>query len=127
VNDLRDFGIDYLRATEMPLVPPFPKKLRDLPLPRYYVLEAIPGLKVAWAAMGIPHDTNDNIDLSGGYPRPWPPSEWKVRASSWRGQELMSYSNWQSPSTLVCTDEIKEIAQARKWTNIMFHPLTTVD
>jgi hypothetical protein len=36
--DLRDAGISYLRATEMPLIQPFPKKLRETEPPVYYVL-----------------------------------------------------------------------------------------
>ena len=126
LNDLRDSGVPCLRVTEMPLIQPFPKKLRDVPPPTYYVFEGIPGLEAAWDATGIPHDKDNKIDLSQGYPRPWPPSDWKVRESSWTGLDLMSYKNWQMPMTLVCTDEIKDIAKARKWSNIRFQPLITV-
>lgn len=126
LTDLKNAGVPYLRATEMPLIQPFPKRLRDVPSPTYYVIEGIPGLEVDWGAMGIPHDTDKKIDLSGGYPKPWPPGEWKVSQSSWTGLDLMSYKNWQLPMTLVCTDEIKDIAKARKWTNIQFKTLVTV-
>lgn len=126
LTDLQHFGLQYLRATEMPLIQPFPKKLREVSPPRYYVLEGIPGLESSWTAMGIPHDKDNQIDYSSGRPKPWPPSEWKVSQTSWTGLDLMSYKNWQTPMTLVCTDEIMDIAKARQWTNIQFKPLFTV-
>ncbi len=127
IYDLQDSGVRYLRVTEMPLSPPLPKKLRDVPPPRYYVLEGIPGLEVAWRAMKIPSDGANKIDFSKGYPKPWPPVEWKVSLSSWSGLDIASYHNWQLPMTLVCTDKIREIAKARNWTNIAFRPLVTVE
>jgi hypothetical protein len=126
VEDLRNTGVSLLRLTEMPLAPPLPKKLRDVPPPRYYVLEGIPGLEVAWSAMKIPSDGANKIDFSKGYPKPWPPVEWKVSLSSWSGFDLVSYINWQLPMTLVCTDKIRDLAKARNWTNIAFRPLVTV-
>lgn len=126
LTDFRDCGIPYLRATEMPLVLPLPKKLCDVPPPVYYVLEGIPGIETEWHAMGIDCGEDKRVNFSKGYPKPWPPVEWKVSRSSWTGLDLMSYKNWQMPMTLVCTDEIKDIAKARKWTNIRFQPLVTV-
>jgi hypothetical protein len=73
--------------------------------------------------MGIPRGN----DFSQGYPKPWPPEEWKVSLASWSGLDLMSYHNWQMPMTLVCTDTVVELAKEKKWTNIKFNPLTTVD
>lgn len=127
LTDLRDSGVSFLRVTEMPLSPLLPKKLKDVPPPRYYVLEGIPGLEVAWSAMKIPHDVANKTDFSKGYPRPWPPVEWKVSLSSWSGLDLVSYHNWQLPMTLVCTDKVRDIAKARNWTNIGFRPLVTVE
>jgi hypothetical protein len=127
VEDLQNYGIPLLRVTEMPPMLPFPKKLKDVPPPKYYVIEGIPGLEVAWAAMGIRHTDQNKADFSKGYPNRWPPKEWKVSLSSWTSLDLMSYKNWQMPMTLVCTDEIRDIAKARKWTNIDFKPLVTVE
>lgn len=127
LTDLQNAGVPYLRVTEMPLVQPFPKKLRDVPPPKYFVLEGIAGLEVSWSGMGIPFDENNRMVRTTPLPKPWPPDEWKVSRSSWTGLDLMSYKNWQMPMTLVCTDEIKDIAKARNWTNIMFRPLVTVE
>lgn len=127
LTDLRNAGVAFLRATEIPLIQPFPKKLRDEPPPAYYVLEGISGLEASWKAMGIPHDNDNRGDFSRGLPKPWPPAEWKVSLSSWTGLDLVSYKNWQMPMTLVCTDKIKDIAKAREWTNIKFRTIVTVE
>jgi hypothetical protein len=127
LTDLKNAGVPYLRSTQMPLIQPFPEKLRAVPPPLYYVLEGIPGLEASWAAMGVPHDSENRVNFSGGYPKPWPPAQWKVSLSSWTGLDLMSYKNWQMPMTLICPDEIKDIAKAKKWTNVLFQALITVD
>lgn len=126
LTDLGNAGVAYLRATEIPVIQPFPKKLRYQTPPIYYVLEGIPCLEVAWRAMGIPCDKDNRVNFSLGYPKPWPPIEWKVTQSSWTNLNLMSYKNWQMPMTLICTDEIKSLAAEMNWTNIRFDPLVTV-
>ena len=122
VNDLRESGVEIMRATEMPIATIKAKRLQSILPPKYFVLEAHPGIDVDWTAMGVPTD-NNNRAITNPYPTPWPPKQWIVARSSWSGSDLMSYRNWQIPMTLVCTEKIKKLAEEKNWTNIKFTPI----
>lgn len=126
-NDLQEAGIPCLRASNIPVVHPEFEMHCAGPQPEYCVMEAVPGIEMAWSAMGISCDLDNRVDFSRAYPSPWPPEAWKVSVSSWSGLDLVSYENWQTPMTLVCTEEVKRLAKKKKWTNVLFIPLVSVE
>jgi hypothetical protein len=122
VVDLAEAGIEVFRATEMPIAKIDAKKLKAITPPRYYVLEASPGIQVDWKKMGVPTDS-ENKAIMRPNPTPWPPPRWIVDPATWRGADLFSFSNWQTQLTLVVTDRVVKLARERDWTNIDFVPL----
>lgn len=120
LEDLRNEGIEILRSTRMPIAKVEGKAMRKLTPPGYHVVEAAPGITVDWAAMGVPTNEKDQMDTSGGLPSPWPPEEWFVDGSSWNGQDLMSFRNFQYWTTLVCSERVKQLAERNGWTNCRF-------
>lgn len=124
IRDLAEHAIPILRATEMPIAKIMAKTLLKIPAPKYYVLEAIPGIDKAWDAMGIKVDENGRPILQPP-PKPYPRS--KFRLSSWNGLDLFSYSNGMATTTLYCTERVRKLAEHKGWTNVEFKPLEVVD
>lgn len=124
IHDLVEAGIPILRFTEMPIASNRAKALQKISPPKYYVLEAVPGIARSWEAMGIPMDENGKPILNP-IPNPWPES--KYCFSSWNGMDLVSYSDIASTTTLLCTERVKDLAERRNWSNVKFKPLLMVD
>ena len=53
VKDLREAGIPFLRCTEMPIGEIHSKRLREISPPRYFVLEAAPGIEIRSVSVPI--------------------------------------------------------------------------
>ena len=126
IDDLREAGIGVLRTTRMPIAEIEGKTMRKIPPPDYFVVEAPPGISIHWQAMGLPTTGDNRLDLSQGYPKPWPPAEWLLDASTWNGKDLMSYQNFQYWTTLICTERVKQLAGQNGWTNCAFDLLKVV-
>lgn len=116
---LAEAGIEVFRATGMPIAKIDAKKLKSSTPPRYYVLEAAPGIEMNWKEMGIPTD-EENKPILRPYPTPWPPPRWIVDPATWNGADLFSFKNWQTPLTLVATERVVKLAREKEWTNIDF-------
>lgn len=122
IKDLKENGIDILRATEMPIAKISAKGLQKITPPKYYILEALPGIERAWDAMGVPLDTE-------GKPVPHSiasPLEVHLRLSSWNGLDLFSFSDGPQTAVPVCTDRVKKLAECKGWTNVRFKPIKVV-
>lgn len=124
LQDLEDFETPIMRTTEIPIASIAAKALRKFPAPKYYVLEAIPGIECAWEAMGIPLDGNRKPILQ---PRPNPFPKAKYSLSSWNGLDLFSPPGGIITTSLFCTERVKELAEQKGWTNVKFVPLDVVD
>jgi hypothetical protein len=124
IQDLVECAIPILRATEMPIASISAKALQKIVHPKYFVLEAIPGIEMAWKAMGIPLDRNKKPIL---VPRPKPFPKAKYCLSSWNGSDLFSPPGGIITTTLFCTERIKILAEEKRWTNVKFLPLEMVD
>ena len=113
-------------ATEMPMATINSKRLRDKPPPRYFVIETEPGIEIDFAASGIPTDERGK-PIMHPLPKPWP-AILKLRANSWNGKDLLSFSNfWGPPFTkLLCTERVVGLAERQGWTNCRFEPIETV-
>jgi hypothetical protein len=123
VNDLQDEGIPILRATVMPIAKNLSKALRDVPAPKYYVLEAVPGIRLAYDAMGIELDLTGKPILVPGVKFP----EAIYDLATWNGADLMGkLAVYDSTTSLLCTDRVKELAERNGWTNIEFKQVKAV-
>lgn len=123
VSDLRSEGIQILSATEMPIAKNMSKALRDVPPPKYYVLEAEPGINYAYNLMGLDLDPNGKpiIDRTKKFP------ESIYRLSTWNGAELFGKrAVFDSTINLLCTEKVKELAERNGWTNIEFKSIKVI-
>ena len=120
LKDLADEGIPIFRATEMPVYKNFSHALRLLPRPRYYVLEAEPGIQIRMEP--VPVDVQ--LAASREVPPRWV-SPFRVSASldSWNGSDLFSPSSGLGLTSVYCTDRIKDLSEKRGWTNVSFDPV----
>jgi hypothetical protein len=126
VADLVAAGIDYLRVTEMPIAIVKSKVLREITPPRYYVLEAAPGILRDWHAMGVPTDLEGN-PIMKPLPKPWPPLKTVCKLSSWSGEDLFRYEGSPRTATLLCTQRVKELAEKKGWANVRFDSVEVVE
>lgn len=113
------------RVTEMPIAEIHAKSLRGKPVPKYYVIETIPGIEVDLLATGFKLDAVGNPVLSPA-PDPWP-SPYRYRLDSWNGTDLFAYRHFgkiEGPCIdMFCTERVKELAAKDGWTNVRFQPL----
>lgn len=124
LNDLTAEGIEFLRATEMPIAENGSKALKNVPAPKYYVLEADPGINyisepknVRNAGMGMPK-LGDRVRR---------PSKQIYLSSTWNGKDLFGCcSVYNSTTSLFCTDKVKNIAERNGWTNIEFKAVEVI-
>jgi hypothetical protein len=123
IRDLNENSIPFLRATEMPIATIMAKGLKRNPPPKYYVLEAGPGLEIWNEKISVEEQTAAKDEIP---PRFLLPSRSKCKADSWNGMDLMSpfgaTGNLVTIS-LYCTDRVKELAEQKGWTNVQFSPL----
>jgi hypothetical protein len=120
VNDLHTEGIPILCATEMPIAKKLSKALRDVTPPKYYVLEAEPGINYAYDLMGLELDESGKpiFDRSKRIP------EAIYRLSTWNGADLFGKrAICDSTIDLLCTERVKNLAECNGWTNIEFKPV----
>jgi hypothetical protein len=123
INNLQAEGIPILRATEMPIAKNLSKALKDVPSPKYYVLEAAPGIRLAYEAMGIELDSTGKPILVQGAKFP----EAIYDLATWNGADLMGkLAVYDSTTSLLCTERVKELAERNGWTNIEFKPVKVV-
>lgn len=120
VNELQQMGVPFLRATEIPIAKNLSKALKDVPAPKYFILEAEPGINYAYDLMGLAvnHSGKPVIDRSKKFP------DSIYRLSSWNGADLFGKRGfYDSTINLLCTDIVKNLAERNKWTNIEFTPV----
>lgn len=94
------------------------KRLKSIPHPIYYVIEAERGIDVDFPASGIPLDEN-------GKPMPHLRPKDRtgmatVRLDSWNGKHLVSRRNSGWPMYFICSEKIKDLAEKKGWTNVKF-------
>jgi hypothetical protein len=121
LESLERVGIPYARATSIPIAEIRAKKLRAVPPPDYFVLEADQGIKLNFHAMGVPLDATGNPMI--------PATQWpKDRifdASKWNGLDLFGYPGIFFPgpnSSVHCTERAVELAKQDGWTHVVFQP-----
>jgi hypothetical protein len=123
IRDWNENSIPFLRATEIPIASIMAKALKKIPPPKYYVLEAEPGLVVWSEKISI----EDQIAASKETPRRFLlPSRLKGKADSWNGKDLMSPISATGnlvTISLYCTERIKELAEQKGWTNVKFEEI----
>lgn len=123
IRDLNENSIPFLRVTEMPIARIMAKALKKIPAPKYYVLEAAPGMDLIYEENSI----QDQIAARNEVPsRFLPPSRWKCKAYSWNGMDIFSPSGGRLTTSLYCTDRVKELAEQRGWTNVKFEELEVI-
>jgi hypothetical protein len=123
IEDLRNEGIPFLRCTEMPLGKVNSNRLREIPPPKYFVLEAEPGMRIRSVSVPI----EEQIAARSERPPRWiSPCRTIGTLSSWDGADLFSPAHGYSLTALFCTERVKELAERKGWTNIEFKPLKVV-
>lgn len=124
IRDLNENSIPFLRATEMPIASIMAKALKKIPPPKYYVLEAEPGLEVWSEKVSVEDQIAARKEIPSRFILP---SRLKGNADSWKGMDLMSplspTGNMMTAS-LYCTDRIKELADQKGWTNVKFEEIS---
>jgi hypothetical protein len=117
IDSLQKAGIAYRRAIEMPIGYIASKKLRQIPPPVYYVLEAPAAMTIDLVKRKVP-----GIDCYGRpIGRMIEESHWIAQADDWPGTELFSIKR-QSPmiqgyTALHATQRIVDLAAEDGWTN----------
>jgi hypothetical protein len=117
IDDLEANGISISRKTEMPIASITGKRPKVKP-PRYFVVEAAPGIDVDFAASGIACDPAGRPVLTNEQ-RLHPPLL-QLSLPSWSGADLFSIGNYGTPLWLLCTERVKALAAEQKWSNIDF-------
>jgi hypothetical protein len=120
IQDLKENSIPFLRATEMPISRILAKSLRKIPAPKYFVLEAQPGLEVSREEVSAEEQIAARKNNPGCF---FLPARLKGKKDSWNGMDLISPLNASgilATCSLYCTDRIKELAEKRSWTNVKF-------
>jgi len=119
LESLLSEGIRYARATPIPVAVVNARRLKAVPPPEYFVLEAEQGIRFNFQAMGVPHDGHGKALV--------PASQWpKARifdAASWNGLDLLAYPEvlFKGPNTILhCTERLVELAKRDGWTNVEF-------
>lgn len=97
-------------------------RLKALQHPDYFVIEAVPGIRIDYAASGFVVDADGNPDPN--LPRPSPPPTLQYDPATWSGADLFCVSNGRGGPCyleLLCTERIKEIAKLDGWANAAFN------
>ncbi len=124
VNSLESHNIPLRRSTLIPIGCIKSKKLREIPPPEYFVLEALPGIQVDYASSGYVVAPDGLPDPNA--PRITPSPIPQYDPATWTGADLFCQSNSQHGPRyldLLCTERIKEIALQDGWTNVAFQRL----
>ena len=123
LEDLKEAGVEIMRATEMPIAEIKTKRLQKLIPPRYYVIEALPGVDVDFRASGYPVDAEGNptskLRISGVS------GLLALRLQSWNGNDLFSTRSGATYG-LHCTEKVKDLAEEKGWTNVKFTEVPVV-
>jgi hypothetical protein len=99
------------------------KKLREIPAPNYYLIEAHPGILRDWEEMGYV------LNPDGTPNRNFPPNPRRpecYKASSWRNIDIFCPDAPLCSTAIYCTDRIVDLAIKHQWTNIAFEPVRVV-
>jgi hypothetical protein len=99
------------------------KKLREIPAPNYYLIEAHPGILRDWEEMGYV------LNPDGTPNRNFPPNPRRpecYKASSWRNIDIFCPDAPLCSTAIYCTERIVDLAIKHQWTNIAFEPVRVV-
>ncbi len=127
LRDLDESGIPILRATEMPIARILAKALRKIPPPKYYVLEAAPGIETWNESVSVQEQIAARNEVPSRFLLP---SRKLCKAATWNGTDLFSPSSPTGntlTASLYCTGRVKDLAEQKGWTNVKFVPLEMVD
>jgi hypothetical protein len=121
LNSLEAHDISIKKITSIPITSIESKKLKSIAPPEYFVLEALPGIRVDYAASGYVVDADGNPDPKAPkiVPSPIP----QLDPASWSGGDLFCQENGLfGPQylNLLFTERVKEIAIKDGWTNVSF-------
>jgi hypothetical protein len=121
LESLERAGVPYARATPIPVAEIRAKKLRGVPPPDYFVLEANRGIEFNFERMGVLHDGKGAPLVPASQ---WP-KEMIFDASKWTGIDLFAYPGpiFKGPNKILhCTERVVELAKQDGWTNVVFDP-----
>jgi len=121
LESLDSNGIAVKRTCPIPVGRVKLGKIKTVPPPDYFVIEAQPGIQIDYAASGYTIDAN-------GYPdekvlRPTPRPVLQHAPETWSGVDLFCSSNYFGRPRylqLLCTERVREIAAKDGWTNVFF-------
>jgi hypothetical protein len=120
IDDLRTGEITFFRCTEMPIGKIHSGRLKEITPPRYYVLEAAPGMKIRSESVPI------EVQIAARDERPprWiSPVRTFGKLDTWNGSDLFSPFHGKSLTALFCTEKVKALAEQKGWTNVNFMPI----
>jgi hypothetical protein len=118
IDDLEANGIPIWRKTEFPIGSNQSKKLQDKKPPRYFVIEAKPGIAIDFDASGVVVDAVGKPQFTKAQRLNQPVLQ--LDLNTWNGSDLFSISNLGSKLTLLCTEKVKALAEKERWTNVRF-------
>jgi hypothetical protein len=121
LESLEAHGIAAKRATFIPVGKLAKGKIKTVPPPDYFIIEALPGIQIDYAASGYTVDAD-------GYPdtkirRPTPRPVLQHDPETWSGLDLFCSSNYFGRPRylqLLCTERVREIAAEDGWENVHF-------
>lgn len=121
LESLKSHGISVKRATLIPIGKIVKGKIKAVPPPDYFIIEALPGIQIDYAASGY------NVDDCGypdeKIPRPTPRPILQHDPETWTGLDLFCSSNYFGRPRflqLLCNERVREIAAKDGWTNVAF-------
>ena len=119
LRSLQDAKIELLNVIEVPISDFSNKRLKLEEAPRYYILEAPPGLAPDYERMGVPTSADGKPILP--LPKGFPPSPYLYRPDSWTGLDLFSCNS--GAHHMFATERIHLMSKAQKWTNARFQSI----
>lgn len=123
VRDLAEEKIEILRATEMPIARIDAKTLQKIAPPKYFVIEAIPGISFTSESVSVEEQL---AALKRNPLRRISPVRWKCQLAGWSGNDLCSPALSKVHTTLICTERIKRLGERKGWTNVQFDSVKLV-
>jgi len=128
IQDLNSIHTRFKRLTEMPIAVTEGKWHKKNSSPKYFVVEAEPGIQVDFEASGYKFDSSGKPLLPALYRPAFPKDVFKKK--SWNGSDLFSQHYFgimgSLPTALLCTEKVKELAEDNGWINVHFEEVEVV-
>lgn len=118
-NDLQSNNIAYEYERPVIIKPPFPKKLADKPMPKYFWIKPFWGGEVDEDKSEVKIERTCTVCGRKWYYNGFGDNKKYIKESSWKGYDLFYTAN---TVYVFCTAKVAKLALKEKWTNAKIYP-----